>query len=674
MQLLRAQRPALAAGGVDRPLVDQHLDQLFHVEGVALGAADDQLAQRGGDRRELLQQFAGECLSDARIERAQVDALVLDAAAPVAAALEQGRPGQAEHEHRHVAIDLGEMDEEVERAVVGPVQVVELEHDRCAGLRRDAAKHLRRGVERAVADLAGVAADAAQVAAVAEVEPDQVAEQVGVRLRHLGAFVGFEQRRDAGFDLAFRDGDAVAVADLQAPREDVAQQPIGLVARQRIGAALEDAERLGPGVAPGVELAEQPALAQAGVADDGDHRQPALAEQALERTLQHAELGVAADHPRLDTLDAAAGDAKGARPGAQYEVGGDGLVDALQVDRVLCLHVEHAAHVAVRVVADAQRAGRRGLFHARGDVDGDAADAAFGIDAAAEQHVAGVQADANVEAAVAVGALDLGAKGAALGEQRQAAAHGALGVVFARQIGAEHREQVVAGVLQDLAVVCLDDCRAARERAVHHGVDFLGVEALAQLRRADDVEKEDRDLLERLAGASVRGQFGEPGAQRGQAGVDEGVAEQAALSFQPFDDGLELFTFRWHCGTRIAADAREFQRRFEGRRGQEFAGESASRARKGVGEVRMGVRGGSGPRRQAVRDRCRDSTIAREAGGGDGAVRVPGRGRKVAAASRRRAGLRGVVRVELLACSGRSLIVVPASSFASSSPTHVMKH
>ena len=44
-QLAGDERPALAAG-LDRALVDEHLDQLFHVERVALGAAADQLAQR----------------------------------------------------------------------------------------------------------------------------------------------------------------------------------------------------------------------------------------------------------------------------------------------------------------------------------------------------------------------------------------------------------------------------------------------------------------------------------------------------------------------------------------------------------------------------------------------------------------------------------------------------
>ena len=45
---------------LDRALVDQHLDQLFHVEGIALGAAGDELAQRCGNLGQLLQQLVGE--------------------------------------------------------------------------------------------------------------------------------------------------------------------------------------------------------------------------------------------------------------------------------------------------------------------------------------------------------------------------------------------------------------------------------------------------------------------------------------------------------------------------------------------------------------------------------------------------------------------------------------
>jgi hypothetical protein len=44
--------------GANRALVDQHPDQLFHVEGVALGAANDEFAQGCGYRGKPLQQLA----------------------------------------------------------------------------------------------------------------------------------------------------------------------------------------------------------------------------------------------------------------------------------------------------------------------------------------------------------------------------------------------------------------------------------------------------------------------------------------------------------------------------------------------------------------------------------------------------------------------------------------
>ena len=224
----------------------------------------------------------------------------------------------------------------------------------------------------------------------------------------------------------------------------------------------------------------------------------AVDEQPLEGVLQRFELGIAADHPGRDALDAAAAEPKAARLRAQHEVALDEAVDALDRERLLRLDLEQAAHLRVGVVADAQRAGRRGLLHARGDVDRDAADAAVGIDPAAEQHAAGVDADAHVEAVVAVRAPDLGAERPAELEQREAAAHGALGVVLARFVGTERGQDVVAGVLQHLAGVGLDHGRAARQRVVHHRADRLGIEALGQQGRADHVHEEDADLAQRL--------------------------------------------------------------------------------------------------------------------------------------------------------------------------------
>ena len=87
-------------------------------------------------------------------------------------------------------------------------------------------------------------------------------------------------------------------------------------------------------------------------------------------------------------------------------------------------------------------------------------------------------------------ALHLLALPPALGEQRQPGAHGALGVVFPGTLGAEHGELAVAGVLQHLAAVRLDDGGAALQSTLDHRMKVLGVEMLSQCRRADDVEKQ----------------------------------------------------------------------------------------------------------------------------------------------------------------------------------------
>ena len=85
-----------------------------------------------------------------------------------------------------------QLGDEVQRAFVGPVQVVEHHHQGQAIGQADASQVLGRGVEGARAHLGRVFEDAAQVRAVAEINADQVAEQVGVRLRQSWPVVGLE--------------------------------------------------------------------------------------------------------------------------------------------------------------------------------------------------------------------------------------------------------------------------------------------------------------------------------------------------------------------------------------------------------------------------------------------------------------------------------------------------
>lgn len=197
--------------------------------------------------------------------------------------------------------------------------------------------------------------------------------------------------------------------------------------------------------------------------------------------------------------------------------------------------VEDAANQQPGVLADAQRAGRRGLFHARGDVDSEAADGRLLIDATAKQHRPGMDADANVAAVLAVFALHALAEGAALVEQFEAAAHGALAVILARLLGAERRQQVVARVLQHLAAVRTDDRGAALEDVVDHSVHLFGIEMLAERGRADDVKEQNRHLSQDLLGRRARHRMRQPHellAHRRERCVDDRIAEQGALSLQ----------------------------------------------------------------------------------------------------------------------------------------------
>ena len=116
-----------------------------------------------------------------------------------------------------------------------------------------------------VADLPAVLGNAFDVRAVGEFEPDQMAQQMGVRLCHLLAVLRREQRYQTLLEFLSCQLYAVAVGNLQAPGQDVAQQPIRLALRERVGAPLEEVEVLRLRFGPVVKFIEQPALANTGL-------------------------------------------------------------------------------------------------------------------------------------------------------------------------------------------------------------------------------------------------------------------------------------------------------------------------------------------------------------------------------------------------------------------------
>src|SRR3954454_25315397 len=113
--------------------------------------------------------------------------------APTGAALEEGRAGQADNQQRNLRAFLQQVFQQVQRAVVSPMDIVEEQHRRAltAGRRKKASSV----VKRPVADLLRVAEDPPQVRAVEEIKADEVAEKVcglGAFLTRHGAEAEFQ--------------------------------------------------------------------------------------------------------------------------------------------------------------------------------------------------------------------------------------------------------------------------------------------------------------------------------------------------------------------------------------------------------------------------------------------------------------------------------------------------
>jgi hypothetical protein len=132
---------------------------------------------------------------------------------------------------------------------------------------------------------------------------------------------------------------------------------------------------------------------------------------------------------------------------------------------------------------------------------------------------------------------------AAFAQQRQAGFHGSFRVVFSRLVGTEHRQQVVPGVLQHLALVRFDDPGACRKGTIEHDVHVFRVELLGECRGANEIEEQHRDLPAHLTGHGPFGQRREADAQRAQCRIDGRVAQQRTLAFEAGHRGLQMVLF-----------------------------------------------------------------------------------------------------------------------------------
>ncbi|HYN18899.1 MAG TPA: hypothetical protein VEY96_12525, partial [Actinomycetes bacterium] len=185
---------------------------------------------------------------------------------------------------------LQQLLEEVEQGVVGPVQVLQHQHQRPPG--GQPVQEAPPGGERLVApprlDRGAVAlAD----------QPAQVPGDPVDRGRVVGHGVG-DHPGEAAADPVGR----VGLEDAGFALDDLGQGPVGhptggggasLVPGR--GAALPPGDQVAVGVEGPTELGHQPALADAGRAEQGDELGAALGLGPLERLQQRAQLAVAAD-------------------------------------------------------------------------------------------------------------------------------------------------------------------------------------------------------------------------------------------------------------------------------------------------------------------------------------------------------------------------------------------
>jgi len=147
-----------------------------------------------------------------------------------------------------------------------------------------------------------------------------------------------------------------------------------------------------------------------------------------------------------------------------------------------------------------------------------------------------VQAGADREIGHAVAAEDLVRLGFRLFDDREPRAHGALDVALAGFLGAESGQHAVAGVLQHPAVVGPHRCGEALERAIHHRVDLLGLQTLADGGGADHVDEQHGHLLELLARRRpARPQVGQLTPQRSECRVDHDIAKHRSLPLERSD-------------------------------------------------------------------------------------------------------------------------------------------
>jgi hypothetical protein len=271
------------------------------VERIAVGGGDDELAEGVGELVHLLQDLAYELPALPSRERPYVEPIVeVEPLPPVRVAFQQRRPGRGEEEHGAVVEDVVRGVDPGERAVVGPVEVLDEHHHR--RLLGQIGEPLGEAGHGPIAQTPRIVTRGWAHLAPAEVEAEPPGDVMGPARPPFGRTV---QALEAPLPLLPDDIRAVALLDVQAVGHDVPPQGVRTVLVRRSRPALEPPDPLGQLGDPPVELGEQPGLAHPRVAEDRDHPPLPVIDDVLVEVLKPAQFDVAADRSRVDSLHTA---------------------------------------------------------------------------------------------------------------------------------------------------------------------------------------------------------------------------------------------------------------------------------------------------------------------------------------------------------------------------------
>ena len=429
-------------------------------------------------RRSGPEQLGDQLARSGRGQRRESDLLVARSIHPLGA--EAGTKGD-EHQQRPRLRRLDQTPEQLGARLVDPVQVVDRYDGRSRGARivdqgleqREEQPLPGRGVEpkdrlRGVEELEEVERDGKQIGQ-ARVERGQPPPHLGSRALRRILF-------------ADPQGGAHQLDDREVRPAFPVSGAVGIVHRNvSIAAACQ-------------ELAEQAALAEAGVADHA--QRPAHSRAgALERVLESRELAAAADEARAAARQRGRPRPRASRAGETEDP--HRCTRAGEVEGPLRLELEEVASQRGGRFGQVDLARRGERLQAGSDADGVPLGRVVAPQVATDapdHDLAGVEAGPRheVEATLAVELAAIRSEPVAERECREARA---VGVVLVGGRRAEQRHDAVAGELVERAPEAVHGLAGDGEEALHDVVPVLGVHLRREADGALHVHEQHRDLL-----------------------------------------------------------------------------------------------------------------------------------------------------------------------------------